>query len=128
MKIKELTKSHLILGLVLLTVLCLIMGFLVLYFLFPQYYFKLYPLVPIYFFLISLAEIRIIAGSQKKGLVFIMNKYMQLKAIKLFASLILLILYCFIVAEQTFVFLITFLLYYLIYLIVEAVVFYAKSK
>lgn len=39
---------------------------------------------------------------------------MQLKAIKLFISLMVLLLYCFIVAEQTFAFLITFsFLYYL---------------
>ncbi len=56
------------------------------------------------------------------------NKFMQLKAIKLFISLMVLLLYCFIVAEQTFAFLITFFLFYIIYLIVETIVFYAKNK
>jgi hypothetical protein len=38
------------------------------------------------------------------------------------------LLYCFVVAEQTFAFLITFFLFYIIYLIVETIVFYAKNK
>jgi len=128
MKIKDLTKRNLIIGLIALTLLCFIIGFLILHYLFPQNYFKLYPLIPIYFFLITLLEIEIIAKYKEKEFATIANKYMQLKAIKLFISLTVLLLYCFIVAEQILVFLVTFLLFYIIYLVAETIIFYAKNR
>ncbi len=128
MKIKELTKRNLIVGLIALTLLCFIIGFLILHYIFPQNYFKLYPLIPIYFFLITLLEIEIIAKHKEKEFATIANKYMQLKAIKLFISLTVLLLYCFIVAEQILVFLVTFLLFYIIYLVAETIIFYAKNR
>jgi hypothetical protein len=128
MKIKELTKRNLIVGLIALTLLCFIVGFLILHYLFPKNYFKLYPLIPIYFFLITLLEIEIIAKYKEKEFATIANKYMQLKAIKLFISLTVLLLYCFIVAEQILAFLVTFLLFYIIYLVAETIIFYAKNR
>jgi hypothetical protein len=119
MGIKKLTKRNAIVGLVALTLLCFIVGFLILHYLFPQNYFKLYPLIPIYFFLLTLLEIEILSKYKEKEFVTMTNKFMQLKAIKLFISLMVLLLYCFVVAEQTFAFLITFFLFYIIYLIVE---------
>ena len=127
MKIKELTKRNLIVGLIALTLLCFIIGFLILHYIFPQNYFKLYPLIPIYFFLITLLEIEIIAKYKEKEFATIANKYMQLKAIKLFISLTILLLYCFIVAEQILAFLVTF--YFLHYLFgCRNNYFYAKNR
>jgi hypothetical protein len=128
MGIKKLTKRNAIVGLVALTLLCFIVGFLILHYLFPQNYFKLYPLIPIYFFLLTLLEIEILSKYKEKEFVTMTNKFMQLKAIKLFISLTVLLLYCFIVAEQILVFLVTFLLFYIIYLVAETIIFYAKNR
>ena len=82
MGIKKLTKRNAIVGLVALTLLCFIVGFLILHYLFPQNYFKLYPLIPIYFFLLTLLEIEILSKYKEKEFVTMTNKFMQLKAIK----------------------------------------------
>jgi hypothetical protein len=77
MGIKKLTKRNAIVGLVALTLLCFIVGFLILHYLFPQNYFKLYPLIPIYFFLLTLLEIEILSKYKEKEFVTMTNKFMQ---------------------------------------------------
>ena len=84
------------------------LGAVILHFALPGHYFGGYPFIPVYFYFFGLASI-----------------YMAMKMIKMILSLILVLIYCLAVREEARAFLLTFISFYLIYLIFETWFFFS---
>lgn len=113
--------------LIILTVLSLVTGIggaLILHFGLPQHYFNSYPFIPIYFYVFGFIFIylfeRVRRNIQSKTLLL----YGSLRMMKLMVSIIMLVLYGFLVKTQIKDFLLTFIVFYLIYLVFETLFFF----
>lgn len=104
------------------TLLSLIVGWAgaaLFYYVLPQHSFAGYPLIPVYFFLFGLLEISIFDVCRKNAPQKLLMLYMGMKSMKMLISVIFLAVYCLAVREEAIVFLMTFVVYYIIYLIYE---------
>ena len=104
----SLTKRNFLYQITLLTLIAGWVGAGILHYLLPGHYFGGYPFIPVYFFLFGLFEISMFDACRKHA----PQKMLLL-------SVILLVVYCFAVREEAKLFLLTFILYYIVYLIYE---------
>ena len=114
----SLTKRNFLYQITLLTLIAGWVGAGILHYLLPGHYFGGYPFIPVYFFLFGLFEISMFDACRKHAPQKMLLLYMAMKVMKMF-SVILLVVYCFAVREEAKLFLLTFILYYIVYLIYE---------
>ena len=112
----SLTKRNFLYQITLLTLIAGWVGAGILHYLLPGHYFGGYPFIPVYFFLFGLFEISMFDACRKHAPQKMLLLYM---AMKMLLSVILLVVYCFAVREEAKLFLLTFILYYIVYLIYE---------
>ena len=112
----SLTKRNFLYQITLLTLIAGWVGAGILHYLLPGHYFGGYPFIPVYFFLFGLFEISMFDACRKHAPQKMLLLYM---AMKVMLSVILLVVYCFAVREEAKLFLLTFILYYIVYLIYE---------
>lgn len=98
--------------LILLYVAVGVIGALVFTYLLPQYYFKLFPWVLLYFFLVNLFSILILIKSSNKPLSAFYRTYSLVSAVKFFVSLIGVVLYIIFFKDTLYGFLVTFIILY----------------
>ena len=103
----SLTKRNFLYQITLLTLIAGWVGAGILHYLLPGHYFGGYPFIPVYFFLFGFFEISMFDACRKHA------------PQKMLLSVILLVVYCFAVREEAKLFLLTFILYYIVYLIYE---------
>ena len=115
----NLTKRKYLLYLTLITLLLSGVGGVTYFSLVPEHYFGGYPFIPVYFFLFGLFEISMFDACRKHAPQKMLLLYMAMKVMKMLLSVILLVVYCFAVREEAKLFLLTFILYYIVYLIYE---------
>ena len=112
----SLTKRNFLYQITLLTLIAGWVGAGILHYLLPGHYFGGYPFIPVYFFLFGFFEISMFDACRKHAPQKMLLLYM---AMKMLLSVILLVVYCFAVREEAKLFLLTFILYYIVYLIYE---------
>ena len=115
----SLTKRNFLYQITLLTLIAGWVGAGILHYLLPGHYFGGYPFIPVYFFLFGLFEISMFDACRKHAPQKMLLLYMAMKVMKMLLSVILLVVYCFAVREEAKLFLLTFILYYIVYLIYE---------
>lgn len=103
----------------LFTIVCGGGGAAIFHFFMPEQYFQGYPLIPIYFFLFGIGSIYLLEACKRWAPKKVLLTYLAIKIIKLLASIIFLLLYCFIAQAYEKEFLLTFVVFYLLYLIFE---------
>lgn len=106
-----------------------IIGWCILYFLFPESYCNYYFVVPVFFWLfygfyIYAAAHFLVGHSERKWTYF----FLGMKIIKMLLSLTIILLYIFLVGEQSKIFSIVFMAFYLIWLIIESSYFATFEK
>lgn len=100
-------------------------GALILHVALPGHYFGGYPFIPAYFYLFGLFSIYMFDACRRHAPQRLLLLYMAIKMIKMILSLILLLMYCIAVREEAKAFLLTFISFYLIYLIFETWFFFS---
>ena len=95
-----------------------ILGY-ILYCFFPEHYFKGYPIVPVYFFILNAISITIIDACRKISRSRLLQTYILTKLIRILLSVILMVVYCLIAQKGIKVFLLTFIAMYLVYLVYD---------
>jgi len=98
--------------------------YFVLKYAFPEYLFPMLIAIPLLFILIGFFSIRFVYTRPNVSVA----KLMGVKAIKFMISLIVILLYIFVVKEQSVSFLFSFLYYFLTYLVFETLMMYAINK
>lgn len=98
--------------LIILYVVVGVVGGLIFVYLLPQYYFKLFPGVVLYFFLLNLFSFLILIKNSTKPLSAFYQAYSIVSAIKFFVSLIGVVLYIIFFKETLYAFLVTFVILY----------------
>lgn len=106
----------------LIVILTVIVGS-VYYFFIPHRYFVWFPVIPAFFLLYGYFNISMFSwafkmGDDKMAPMFLINK-----VIKFIASIVLIILYCFVVRHEVISFIVAFIVFYIPFLIVETVYF-----
>lgn len=121
----SLTKRNFLSQLLLLTLVVGGGGAAVLHYLCPGHYFGGYPFIPVYFFLFGLFEISMFDACRKYAPQKLLLLYMAVKVMKMVLSVIFLVVYCLAVREEAKLFLLTFIAYYVVYLVYETWFFFA---
>lgn len=116
----SLTKRKFLVYLTLVTTLLALLGALTLHFLVPGRYFGGYPLIPVYFYLYGVFYIYMFDACRYHAPGKIIMLFMGMKVMKLIISVFLLIIYCVAVPDSAVAFLLTFVVFYLAYLIYES--------
>ncbi len=101
------------------------LGAIILHIFLPGHYFEGYPFIPIYFFTFGLFSIYMFDACRRHAPQKMVLLYLAIKMIKLMLSLVLLLIYCFAVREEARAFLLTFMSFYLLYLIYETWFFFS---
>lgn len=95
-----------------------------LYYLFPTYYPQWYFGIVFFFLFIEIALMSfVISSSEKVSSQKMVNVYMLAKVIKVLASLLFITLYALIIKENIKSFVLIFMVFYLLYLIIESFIF-----
>ena len=113
------TKRNFIGFLSLYTIISGVLGAVILHEALPGHYFGGYPLIPIYFFLFGIFNIYMFDACRRNAPQKMLLLYLAMKIMKMLFSIMLLVVYCVIVREEARAFLLTFIAFYLIYLIYE---------
>lgn len=100
-------------------------GGVLLYAISPQYYFGGYPFIPLYFYLFGLFGIYMFEACQRYAPQKMLLLYLAIKGLKMFLSMAVLLLSCVIMKEQGHLFLLTFVSFYLLYLVFETWFFFS---
>lgn len=100
-------------------------GALILHVALPGHYFGGYPFIPAYFYLFGLFSIYMFDACRRRAPQRLLLLHLAIKMIKMILSLILLLMYCIAVREEAKAFLLTFISFYLIYLIFETWFFFS---
>lgn len=90
----------------------------------PEHYFEWYPFIPVFFYIFGLFDISIFEACRRLAPQKMQLVYLGTKALKMFFSLIVLLVYSVKVEEQKVAFFLTFFVFYLISLIFESWFFY----
>jgi len=120
-------KSKLILSTVILAIFGVVI-FCYLYFSLPQYYFNMYPTVPLFFILLLVGSYMAVTIAQKKTSEFNTNVYMAVKGIKLLLCLVFAVLNIKLFEGNNYPFVIVFMLFYIISITLESWLFLKISK
>ena len=91
----------------------------------PGHYFGGYPFIPVYFYIFSLFSIYMFDACRRHAPQKMLLLYLAMKMMKMILSLILLLIYCLAVREEAKAFLLTFISFYLLYLIYETWFFFS---
>jgi hypothetical protein len=105
-------------------------GFVCLNYLIPDYYFDLFPLIPLFFILILTGSYATLSIVKKRKSVIGMKTYMILRATKILLCLgiVFIFVYCGLVEENIISFGIVFMLFYVVSLALESWLFMKISK
>lgn len=91
-------------------------------------YFKAFPMIPIYFYLWGLLSIYLFDYGQRQMPKKILLIYLGIKSVKMILSILLLIVFTILDPEDGHVFLLTFVAFYLVYLVFETWLFFSFEK
>ena len=91
----------------------------------PGHYFGGYPFIPVYFYIFGLFSIYMFDACRRHAPQKMLLLYLAMKMMKMILSLILLLIYCLAVREEARAFLLTFISFYLLYLIYETWFFFS---
>lgn len=101
------------------------LGAVILHVALPGHYFGGYPFIPVYFYLFGLFSIYMFDACRRHAPQKLLLLYLAMKMIKMILSMLLLMVYCLAVREEAKAFLLTFVSFYLIYLIFETWFFFS---
>lgn len=101
------------------------LGVVILHVALPGHYFGGYPFIPVYFYLFGLFSIYMFDACRRHAPQKLLLLYLAMKMIKMILSMLLLMVYCLAVREEAKAFLLTFVSFYLIYLIFETWFFFS---
>lgn len=93
------------------------------YFFIPHRYFVWFPIIPVFFLLYGYFNISMFTWAFKMGNDKMVPMFMINKGIKFFASIVVIILYCFLVRHEIISFIVAFVFFYIPFLVVETVYF-----
>lgn len=116
----SLTKRNFLYQITLLTLIAGWTGAGILHYALPGYYFGGYPFIPVYFFLFGFFEISMFDACRKHVPQKMVLLYLAMKMMKMLFSILFLLVYCIAVREEAKLFLLTFIIYYIVYLIYES--------
>jgi hypothetical protein len=94
-------------------------GFIYLKYFSPDYYFNLYPLIPVFFLLMLTGSYIALSIVRKRKSIVDMKIYMVIKMIKFFLCMLMVLLYGRIFNASNVSFVIVFASFYLVYLMLE---------
>lgn len=94
----------------------------------PGHYFEWYPFIPIFFYIFGWFDMSMFEACRRHAPQKIQLVYLGTKAIKMFFSLIVLLIYAVKVEEQKVEFFLTFLVFYFINLVFESWFFYHYER
>ena len=100
-------------------------GALILHIALPGHYFGGHPFIPVYFYIFGLFSIYMFDACRRHAPQKMLLLYLAMKMMKMILSLILLLIYCLAVREEAKAFLLTFISFYLLYLIYETWFFFS---
>ncbi|MDD4141453.1 MAG: hypothetical protein PHR20_01480 [Bacteroidales bacterium] len=89
-------------------------------FLMPQYYFGLYPLIPLFYLVLLFANYIVITRSYKKSNIIDIKTQWIIKGVKFALCVAFIILYIKLIAVNSTSFAITFVVFYCVYLFLES--------
>lgn len=115
----SITKRNFLGLLVLFTLVSWGAGALMLHYLFPGHYFAGYSFIPAYFFLFGIFSIYMFDACRRHAPQRLLLVYMAIKVLKFLLSAIFMLIYCVAVRADVKEFLLTFVVFYLMYLIYE---------
>lgn len=101
------------------------LGAVILHVALPGHYFGGYPFIPIYFYLFGLFNIYMFDACRRHAPQKMLLLYLAMKMMKMILSMMLLLVYCLAVREEAKAFLLTFISFYLVYLIFETWFFFS---
>lgn len=116
----SLTKRNFLYQITLLTLIAGWTGAGILHYALPGHYFGGYPFIPVYFFLFGFFEISMFDACRKHVPHKMVLLYLAMKMMKMLFSILFLLVYCITVREEAKLFLLTFIIYYIVYLIYES--------
>lgn len=116
----SLTKRKFLVYLTLFTLLLSVAGALILHYLEPGHYFGGYPLIPVYFFLYGVFYIYMFDACRRHAPQRMVMLFLAMKMMKFIISMFLLIIYCVAVPGSAVAFMLTFVAFYLGYLVYES--------
>ncbi|WP_080904718.1 hypothetical protein [Parabacteroides sp. Marseille-P3160] len=105
-----------------------IIGGVILYDLLPSEYFIWYPWIPLFYITMGIMLIAILKYCEKQSNQMMLNIYLLTRVLKLFLTIILMILYVFYVEDHRESFLLTIGIFYIVYLILETKFFFTFEK
>ena len=101
------------------------LGAVILHIALPGHYFGGYPFIPVYFYLFGLFSIYMFDACRLHAPQKMLLLYLAIKMVKMILSIILVLIYCLAVREEAKAFLLTFISFYLLYLIYETWFFFS---
>lgn len=116
----SITKRNYLLSVTLLTVLLGGVGGGVYFACFPHHYFGGYPLIPVFFLLFGIFHINMIETCRMRMPKYLLQIHLLARVLRMFFSVIVMVVYSLAVGEEVRVFLMTFIVNYLIYLIYDS--------
>lgn len=105
-----------------------VLGWLLLKFYLPQYYFLAYPSIPVFYYILGLSAVVTLEHSKKTSDISLINRYMLMRVIKLVCTVIFVMCSLFFMKEKRTYFVVTVVLFYFIYLIMETYMFFRYEK
>lgn len=115
----SLTKRKFYIQLTLLSVIAGWGGVAILHYAMPGHYFSGYPFIPVYFYIFGVFQISMFDACRKYAPQRMLLMYLMTKVLKMLFSIFFLLAYCLVVREEAKAFLLTFIVYYFVYLIYE---------
>lgn len=94
---------------------------------FPEHYFEWYPFIPVFFYIFGWFTISMFEACRQYAPQKMQLVYLSTKGIKMFFSLIILLIYAVKVEEKKVEFFLTFFAFYIISLVFESWFFFAMS-
>ncbi len=110
-----------------LTLLCVLSSSICFYYL-PDYYFGGYSLIPVFFFAFGIFTINMTEMSHKHSPQRVSQVYLLMRGIRMVLSLVIMVLYCFIIGQKMGAFLAVFIVNYLIYLVFDSWFFFRYER
>lgn len=114
------TKRNYLFQTTLLTLLVGGMGGWIYYSISPHHYFGGYPLIPLFFYVFGIFMINMIEDCRKRMPKHMLQIYLLMRVMRMLVAMIVMLIYCIIVREESRGFLLTFIANYLIYLIYDS--------
>ncbi|WP_321331212.1 hypothetical protein [uncultured Bacteroides sp.] len=113
------TKKNFFISLGLVTILTSLVFAFVFLFLLPEHYFDWCPFIPAYFVTLGVISIYVFDITRRRAPKILIQVYLTVKTVKFLLSIVVLLIYGMVVKIDIVEFLLTFMVFYLIYLIFE---------